>query len=548
MNSLGVPPTSQGVGADVNVRGPDPTVRVEPGQAPDLSPNAVGSARPVLDGTVPSPEQVINNQPQDIWGGMNEIQPYIPGGEEEQAIQQAISTDSPVSTPSRPDLAAPEEYSKDITVDETTPEVTPRAQENVPWVQQKDTIKETINNLEVEDIEDNPNAVDPDTTVTFNSAATGDLIAQGEQAVANPPEPGFLDKLKGSLSATFKDMFNPDSLARAALLMAGGMATGLSPKQAMAWAGKDLLARNDAKHAATRSAGAEKSDRHYELMKSGKFTPESVKSFIDSDYKNPLVPVGEPLTTTGKTKNVFMEGSNKAVELLEVKQGGNTYYADPKTGQPISPLSYHENADEVRGTREYSDRVAADTKLYGDTIKDVRETHDAIQVDGKTVGYNTAIDPTVAGGAAATFAIENKIPPNIMPGVIDMAVRDASIHASTTGKKVSSSAFKAFLDNAYIKSTVGDDTLFTGSNAEVVSGLFGQYGNALKQADPEKFGNMNASVLSTMVVQHARPRWTELDTDERVEWENKAKNRDGQTGFTLWLKSNLTDGIQEGGI
>ena len=58
---------------------------------------------------------------------MNEIQPYIPGGEEEQAIQQAINTDSPVSLSSRPDLAPPEEYSNEITVDETTPDVTPRA-------------------------------------------------------------------------------------------------------------------------------------------------------------------------------------------------------------------------------------------------------------------------------------------------------------------------------------------------------------------------------------------------------------------------------------
>ena len=77
------------------------------GQVPDLSPNAVGSARPVLDDTVPSPEQVINNQPQDIWGGMNQIQPYLPGGEEELAIDQAINTDSPVSAPSNTGLAEP---------------------------------------------------------------------------------------------------------------------------------------------------------------------------------------------------------------------------------------------------------------------------------------------------------------------------------------------------------------------------------------------------------------------------------------------------------
>ena len=192
--------------------------------------------------------------------------------------------------------------------------------------------------------------------------------------------------------------------------------------------------------------------------------------------------------------------------------------------------------------------MATDTKLYGDMIGEVKETHDAIIADGKTVGYNTAINPSIAGGAAATFAIENKIPPNVMPGVIDMAMRDASIHASTSGKKVSSSAFKAFLDNAYIKSTVGDDALFAGSNAEVVSGLFSQYGNALKTADPEKFGKMNSTVLSGMIVSHARPRWNELDPELREEWEASAKNRTGQTGFTLYLQSELADGIQEGGI
>ena len=477
---------------------------------------------------------------------MNEIQPYIPGGEEEQAIQQAISTDSPVSTPSRPDLAAPEGYSNEITVDETTPEVTPRAQENVPWVQQKDTIKETINNLEVEDIEDNPNAVDPDTTVTFNSAATGDLIAQGEQAVANPPEPGFLDKLKGPLSATFKDMFNPDSLARAALLMAGGMATGLSPKQAMAWAGKDLLARNDAKHAATRSASAEKSDRHYELMKGGKYTPESVNNFIKSGYQDPLVPVGAALTTTGKSKHVFMEGSNKKVELIEAKQGGNTFYLDPKSGQPVGPTRYHENAHKVPNTDEYNAKIAEDLKTYEGTIEDVKEEHDAIKVDGKTVGYNTGVIASVAAGEAATFALENDVPPNIMTGVIETAMRDASIHASTSGKKVSSKAFKAFMDNAYIKATVGDDTLFQGADPKSMTKLFNRYGWKLKEASPDKFGQMNSTVLSSMIVSKARPRWTALE--DKAEWEKKAKNNPGETAFTLWLNTELNDGIQEGGI
>ena len=547
LNSLGVPPTSQGVGTDVHVGGPDQPVLTQ-GQVPDLSPNAVGSARPVLDGTVPSPEQVINNQPQDIWGGMDKIQPYIPnsadeervgGGQRRRADPEGKYRDRVMG------LAAPEGYNNDLTVDGTSPEVVSSAQENVPWVQQKDTIKETIANLEVDD---NPNVDGPAEGVTFNSAATGDLIAQGEQAVANPPEPGFLDKLKGSLSATFKDMFNPDSLARAALLMAGGMATGMSPKSAMAWAGKDLLMRNDAKHAATRTAGKEKSDRHYELMKGGKYTPESVNNFIKSGYKDPLVPVGSPLTVTGKSKTVFMEGSGKQVELLEVKQDGNTYHVDAETRQPVSPLRYHENADRVPGTREYDERISKDIDKYEGLIKESREEHDAVKVDGKTVGYNTKIVPRSAAGQAATFAIENNIPPNIMTGVVEGAILASSKHSALTGQAVSSKAFESFLEDQFVTSQVGDDALFKGADAKAITGLFGQYKSALSQHDPEKFGNMNSSTLTTMIVSKARPMWTALDPEIREEWEASAKNRPGQTGFTLYLQSELADGIQEGGI
>ena len=330
--------------------------------------------------------------------------------------------------------------------------------------------------------------------------------------------------------------------------MAGGMATGMSPKSAMAWAGKDLLMRNDAKHAATRSETKEKSDRHYQLMSGGKFTPESINNFIKSGYKDPLVPVGSPMTVTGKSKNVFMEGSNKAVELLEVQQGGNTYYVDPETRQPVSPLRYHENADQVRGTAEYDARISKDIDKYEGLITAVKEEHDAVKVDGKTVGYNTGIVPESAAGQVATFAIENNIPPNLMTGVVEGAIRDASKHSALSGQKVSTAAFESFLENRYVTSQVGDDALFKGADTKAITNLFGRYKSALSQHDREKFGNMNSTTLTTMIVSKARPMWTALDSKTREEWENKAKNNPGQTGFTLYLDSELTDGIQEGGI
>ena len=241
-----------------------------------------------------------------------------------------------------------------------------------------------------------------------------------------------------------------------------------------------------------------------------------------------------------------MEDSGKQVELIEVKQDGNVYHVDAETRQPVSPLRYHENADQVRGTPEYDARISKDIGQYKDLITAVKEEHDAIKVDGKTVGFNTGIVPESAAGQVATFAIENNIPPNLMTGIVEGAIRDASKHSALSGQKVSTDAFESFLEDRFVTSQVGDDALFKGTDAKAITGLFGQYKSALSQHDPEKFGNMNSSTLTTMIVSKARPMWTALDPEIREEWEASAKNRPGQTGFTLYLQSELTDGIQEG--
>ena len=64
--------------------------------------------------------------------GWNESDPTLSTWcEEELAIDQAINTDSPVSAPSRPDLAAPEEYSNKINVETAPPEIVEEHKVNV---------------------------------------------------------------------------------------------------------------------------------------------------------------------------------------------------------------------------------------------------------------------------------------------------------------------------------------------------------------------------------------------------------------------------------
>ena len=72
--------------------------------------------------------------------------------------------------------------------------------------------------------------------------------AAAEKAGASAP-PATVEKAKGMLQDTFGGLFDKKELARAGLIMAGAMITGMSPQRALAFAGRGYIARIDGKEA-----------------------------------------------------------------------------------------------------------------------------------------------------------------------------------------------------------------------------------------------------------------------------------------------------------
>ena len=69
-----------------------------------------------------------------------------------------------------------------------------------------------------------------------------------------------------------------------------------------------------------------------------------------------------------------------------------------------------EDASLAPGTQEYSNRIKADTKQYGDMISDLRTQFGTFGT-GDDQQFATELAPAVAGNKVAKWAIENKIPP-----------------------------------------------------------------------------------------------------------------------------------------
>ena len=384
-------------------------------------------------------------------------------------------------------------------------------------------------------------------TLPAGSTSTNDAKVAGTNIANN--EPGKLQEAGNALKDAFTGLFDSKSLARAAIMMLGAMATGMSPGQALAFAGKDLLVRSDQAEQARVSSAATKQKRFDAYMKTGDWTSESVKAALDSNFETPLVPVGVPITESGKTATYFDKNTGRQIDAVQMDAGGKKFWVDPATGKPFSLASVHQNADQVKGTGAYTKRVQGEGKTYTGVLDSVREQHGIVGVgkDGKTKIYATNINPEVAGLDIAEFGIANNVLPEEMGRFIDIAYRDAAGYAQAS--KIKPSSLKPFLNDAFITARVGDKTLFEGSDAINVSKVMDQWKGALIQADPEKFQNMNATTLSTMVIQKARPAWTNLkeDNPEAYQgWVKKAKAMKGHSPFELWLSAEIGNGIQGG--
>ena len=89
------------------------------------------------------------------------------------------------------------------------------------------------------------------------------------------------NKVASTLKETFGDLFDKKELARMGVLMLGGIATGMSPGQALAFAGTQYLNRIDAKEA-----------NYQQVAASGKYTKQSVAEYKKTGDPNVLAAVG----------------------------------------------------------------------------------------------------------------------------------------------------------------------------------------------------------------------------------------------------------------
>ena len=355
--------------------------------------------------------------------------------------------------------------------------------------------------------------------------ANTDFVAVEQAGNRAPPQQ--VEESKGVLQGLFGDLFNKKELARAAILMAGGLATGMTPGQALGFAGQNYLGRIDA-------MASNKAQTKKELLKGGKYTPESVEAFSESGDASLLMPstTDSPMTETGQIKD-FYSPTGK-VTGRKVKVGDNEIWVD-KNNKPINPHTFNEDPSNVRGTPEYRTRINSSMKVVEDSLKDLKNNFGVRGEDRDgNKQYATDILPSVQSGKIAEWAAKNGVRPEEVSGLVESAYHDAINGRRQDGARVRD--LVPYLNQLVIRQSVG-------ASADVFQLNAGEDG-APQYIDTEKMTILNKSAsgalrskgfkgqsqdLANQFYTAAISDWNKLSPDVKKEWERKANK--GENGF-----------------
>ena len=460
MDSLGVPQQFQGVGADVNVGGPDAPVQL--GSVPGLgtAPDDVGAV-PFLEQDAPSPQEVIDEG----------VEAFQPGASEAREAARKPAEKAPI-------------------------------------------VQEAVQQLDQAATE----AGEPPVTTQEVVAAGGTDAIEEAGKSASYESPAALSEARNVLQETFGDLFDGKELARAAVMYLGARATGMSGQRALAWAGQGYINRIDAQQGKYEKAAA-----------SGNYTKESLQAYKESGDPVDLLPKGVAPVELGQSKEFYGPKGNR-INARQVQVGDNKVWVD-KNNKPINLNSVHEDPTRAPGTPEYRARVQDEAKGYGDVFKGLQDRFGKFKGDDGDV-YATDLTPDGAGYEAAKFALRNDIPVDVMGNLIDSAYSSAR-RDSTDGKRVKK--LEAYLEEQYVRSQVGDPTLFEGASGEKTSALFRTI--ARQASTLPGFEGLSQTAISTKVLGVYRPKWAALSDEERKSYNRRAGK--GQSGFMVYLQDQL---------
>ena len=367
---------------------------------------------------------------------------------------------------------------------------------------------------------DQPGEDTPNSQVT----ATGEGGTKEQKSAA-------VEAIKGA----FGDLFDSKELARMGILYLGSRLMGYSHAGSLRYAGQSYIQRVDAKAAA---------EDKFVKENIGNFTPASLKAYQDSGDPTDLVPVGATPEASGEFKTMYNEATGQRVRAQKYKVGDQTVwmYPDEETGElQQAGFAWTDDASSISGTNEWSQRVATDSAAYTSMIEqELGEGGGIIKgKDGSNVPL-TNIRSKTQGRVVADWAIKNKVPPELMGGILQGAVADAIAH-STANPNARATDLTSYLNDRYVISLSGNPDAFKLANGKTmdvteIAKVGKKASNIIRATTGDAYKGASDAVVQTIFFKAALQKWQDADQEY---WTKQAKGSN-KSPFFLFVENDLS--------
>lgn len=379
-----------------------------------------------------------------------------------------------------------------------------------------------------------------------NGAGTGksdaEIQSAGEQAAIN--DPTITEQVRGMMTETFGNeiggalgsFFNAGELAKMAVWVAGSMAFGATPMQALSFGMEKYIGGLSAEQAAAANAAANKSKNVFELTKSAKYTTDSIDKYARTGNIRDLKLVEDGKSSIPKLTNTKVHVPNLGLQKVWEDAAGTQFYQDPKTGEPV-PL-YGSGATiydaSTMGSpaikEEFSNYASSAAGVLNQGVKEGEAGHVAINKvkignEANQLFQDTIRDSNIPVADADALRVE-------VGAAIDDYLAAEQAHAADPKEVPKPTSLKPFFDARMI-------SIKTGVTNSLVLGTSVKEQNKLNTKIKGEIGKDASNTEYQAVWQKGQAVWASMSAEEKKKYDKAAGP--GLNGFTYFLNKLIDD-------
>jgi len=357
-----------------------------------------------------------------------------------------------------------------------------------------------------------------------------DPIEDTGKGIANS-DPKAFSNAKSILKDIFGDLFDPKELTRAAIMYLGGRATGMNGNQALAFSGKQYIARTDAK-----------ANNFQTVAMKAVHTKKSLSIYKKTMDPTDLILKSVAPISTGDFQQYYNRITGAPINAQKKKVGKEYFWFDGNEQMNMQEVT--KDARMAKGTKENREYSTSVRKGFSDLVGELDSLNSSEGEGNKKGTPILKIAAKNTADAAYVFMQKNGVGEEAMSDIIEQVYKEALVDQKA-GQNIGS--LESYFRRAWVETQTQDAVNFQLPSGEPVAvdkikNFLGTIRNVAKKRGNDELGARNDTQLSAFLMEtpaykfYNSPALSEEDRKRYI----KDGNNAGISGLMQYMITELS--------